>query len=338
MLRKINIKKSNNPKRHRAPWLVRWREPGGKCCQRAFPTNAMAKQFAQKQFVEINAAEFETITSKSWTELTEQFVAAKKSAQVALGTLAEYDGAFKSFEAANGTVKSDHITKAHIDRFKHHQTTEHAVAAITINKKLTCLSTLFTWATERAYMKKNPIDKSDRLRVTRKIKTVWTPEQFQQLLAVVDNEQWLCLILLAVNGVGRKQSLAELEREQVDLEGGTVKVFESKTKTERITPLHSRTLEALTAYMGKIPPTRKRVFDAGFHRLVWQRYITAAKLPAITFHDLRTCTSTWLKTAGIQSEIVSSVFGHSSIELTAKHYTSLDSLDNKKVAIDKLPI
>jgi len=37
--------------------------------------------------------------------------------------------------------------------------------------------------------------------------------------------------------------------------------------------------------------------------------------------------STWLKQAGVSGDVVTAIFGHSSTDLTYKHYTALDDVE-----------
>ncbi|MBN2064131.1 MAG: tyrosine-type recombinase/integrase [Sedimentisphaerales bacterium] len=336
-MRKVNIKKSESPIRAKAPWLVRWRELNGKCCQRAFPTKALAKMFADKQVMELNDDLFTSVKPLTLPELSEAFLSAKKSEGIAAATEQLYRMVMVDFELAlqPSPPTTDRIAKHHIDEYKK-TLTENQPA--TVNKKLQHLSGIFNWAIQRKYMRHNPIDRLDKLKTTKKLKDIYTPEQFRQLLDAAPDAQWRVFLYLAICGAGRHKSLAAALRNRIDQTDQSIEILDEKTRQWRRTPLHPSAWLELSNYLKTLPAGQQRLFTHNFQSYQYKALVAKAKLPFVKFHDLRTCMVSWLKVAGVQSEIVSSILGHSTVELTARHYTSIDNQANKRAAIDKLPI
>ena len=97
-------------------------------------------------------------------------------------------------------------------------------------------------------------------------------------------------------------------------------------------------MKVLPEYVTELPDGQTKLFTKNFHHMTWTNLIKKAGVPPITFHQLRTCTSSWLKKAGISDGVVTALFGHSEPSVTTRHYTQLDDIETKRAAIEKLPL
>lgn len=338
MLKKVNIFKSTNPNCHLCPWLVRWREPDGRRPSRSFRTKAMATNYAHLIWSRLNDPQFSNVTTTAYRDLVEMYLLAKRADQLSENTLYQYTLVFEQFGELTGRPNSDQINLLMLDKFKS-QFRKKSVA--TIKSKLRPLNALFNWAVARNFMAENPVPKLGKMREKKKSLTVWTQEQFAQVLdafnTIDQGDQWKVLIHLAINGVARKGSLVKLTVSDIDFEHNAVRCYNAKNKEHRYAPLHDASMTLLTDYFHTLPAKQKKLFTCQFHRTTWNRMVEKARVPFLTFHHLRTCATTWLKQAGISDSVTASVLGHSA-EVSRAHYTALDDIETRRVAITQLPL
>jgi len=348
IIRSVSVHKTSDP-RYRSQWQVTWRTEMGKQKKKAFATRAMALKYANLIRVRMAKKEMGEIIGLSWGELAAEFLRHAEARQMAAGSILQYRYTLERFGEIAGRPRTDRITIQTLDRF----IAERARSATTINKDLRQLSAIFAWAVERGYMASNPATRVRRLKTAKKQPDILSPSQFQAILRVLSDPagsglsgklckaapQWRCIILLNINGVARKNSLARMKVSDVNLKEGYAQVFDSKQKTYRFTPLHDRTIAELRSYIATLPDNQANLFTSKFSSGTWWRILDAAGVPRVKFHTgLRASLSTWLKQRGVAGEVVTAIFGHSSTQITYDHYTALDNLDAKRAAINLLPI
>lgn len=345
MLRKINIKKSSRKSNNRSPWIVRWRSFDGSQPSRAFPTKTLATEFAKNIWGTLNSDDFQQIVPVPWTEISALFLAAKTAEQKAENTIVHYTRILRDFGRSTGEPQSNKITARHVDLYK---TTLAGRSPFTINKKLRHLSAFFAWAVSRNYMAKNPIASSDKLREPKRLPHAITPDELTAILRAIDivypppslyGREWRLLLLLGLNGVARKSSIAAMTVKDVDVETETVKVYDEKPKEWRVTPLHPAIMKVLIKHLNDMPAKQVNLFTGKCNNSAWQKIIKVSGIPYITFHHAtRTGLTSWLKMAGVSSSVASRVLGHSSTAVTEKYYTDLSGVEIKREAINKLPL
>ena len=334
--RKVSILKSDS--RYKLPWTVRWYERTGKRPSVSFPTKALAQNYADQIRLRLNAGLLGTCQSVSWEQMTSEFLSHKKANRVKDRTIEAYLNEFDKFRLVNTDLDSDQIGVRHIDAIK---TAYPDNSPATLNKALTHLHALFAWAIRRNYMTENPIHESGRLKTPAPVRATWSPQQFEEALVAClgsrDGDQWQIMVLLGINGVGRKSALTRLTVADIDFGESKVRCLDDKSGRERWIPLHPRTASALLHYINALPAGRVRLFSSKFSNDTWHRITERAGVPFVTFHHLRTIATTWLKSAGVSEAVTASVLGHSP-EVSRKHYTQLDDLEIAREAVQKLPI
>lgn len=118
---------------------------------------------------------------------------------------------------------------------------------------LSRLSTLFSFAQRRGYIKENPCDLIDRVTVDRKPPVILSPEQAELLLKTTPATCRPRLILGLYAGI-RPDEITLLHWSDVDLNTKTVRVNITKTHRRRIVPLEPKAIALLSACPLKTGP------------------------------------------------------------------------------------
>ena len=175
--------------------------------------------------------------------------------------------------------------------------------------------------------------------------TPLTREQAQTLLSTARKHQpkMYALYALAISTGGRLGELLALQRPDVDLDAGTLRISKSahngrvtapKTAAGRrtigLTRLAIDALrEHLDTYAGDVwlfpsPVNDMSIHRATLHNSYWKPILRLAGLPEETrFHDLRSTAASLLINEGVPIPAVSQLLGHADCSITLKRYTSL---------------
>ena len=145
-------------------------------------------------------------------------------------------------------------------------------------------------------------------------------------LKVDGNNPYLkAVILLGLDSGMRRGEILKLEWKDLDFEAGVVNILGTHTKTQRTrtAPLTTRTAAELKALenFGE----DGRIFPFNDFKRSWATALKVAKIEGLTFHDLRRTFVTRLQANGVSIGIASELAGHSRLETTQKHYTSIDN-------------
>ncbi|MGL4176368.1 MAG: tyrosine-type recombinase/integrase [Dermatophilaceae bacterium] len=193
------------------------------------------------------------------------------------------------------------------------------------------------------------------------------PEEARRLLDAAASDRLHALFVLAVYLGLRRGELLGLRWEDVDLDGGTLRVVQTlqrvdgriqvlppKTRYSRRTvPLPAPVVDALRSH--QVAQRKERLargarwHDSGLVftsrvgtpiepdnlRRSWYRVRAVLDEPLPRFHDLRHTCVTLLLTEGVPPHIVQQVVGHSSIDVTMSIYAHT-SLDEKRKALRML--
>lgn len=140
-----------------------------------------------------------------------------------------------------------------------------------------------------------------------------------------DNPHLKAIILLALDSGMRRGEILKLEWKDFDFSAGVIKILGTHTKTQktRSVPMTNRTRAALEA----LPNfgAGGRVFPFNDFKRSWATALKVAKIDDLNFHDLRRTFVTRLQTGGVSIGIAAELAGHSRLETTKKHYTSIDN-------------
>jgi site-specific recombinase XerD len=150
------------------------------------------------------------------------------------------------------------------------------------------------------------------------------------------------VVMLAYSGL-RVAELVSLDRDDVDLEAGTIHVRHGKGDRERIVPLHALAAKALTRYLTSrfdddpalfVSRNRRRVSTSQIRRIVEAVAGEAGIHKRVTPHKLRHTFATLLLEKGVDVRVIQELLGHSSITSTMI-YTHV-AQEQKRGAVDLL--
>jgi integrase len=206
-------------------------------------------------------------------------------------------------------------------------------------------------AVELGLIPHNPSQRIKLPKVERPEKTALTREQVGDLLSKAKeiSPYWYPLYVLAIDTGARIGELLALQWQDYDglninirrnLEeiGGKLRLKETKTgsKGRRTIPLASLSRTALDerkreegqkGRAGKIAPlfasrSGGLVLKSNLIQRYWKPLLASANLPtSLRLYDLRHTCATLLLSGGVNVKVVSERLGHSTVELTLKHYS-----------------
>lgn len=147
----------------------------------------------------------------------------------------------------------------------------------------------------------------------------------------------------------RRAEVAALDRDDIDLVAGVIRVLHGKGNKARAVPLHPEAVEVLRAWIaargagggplfvntagdGKGKRAGGRLSDQVIYELVKRRAERAGLERSITLHDWRRTLAGDLLDAGIDLPTVAGILGHSSIEVTARYDRRPDSVRRAAMA------
>ena len=220
-------------------------------------------------------------------------------------------------------------------------------SAATMARKIATLRSFYKWAHRRGLIDANPMTLIRTPRQTKRLPKAITVEQVEQLLAAPGDEDVLAVrdraMLETLYSTGiRVSELVDLDVEDLD-EASEVMRVRGKGKKERLVPLGSHALSAITDYKRRVleDPRYANVWDASLDerplfvnkhgsrlssrsvRRKLDKYLRAVGLdPSISPHTLRHSFATHLLDNGADLRAVQELLGHQSLS-TTQAYTHL---------------
>jgi integrase len=212
-------------------------------------------------------------------------------------------------------------------------------------------------AERRGYVARNVVALTDAPAVKVDERPVLTPEQAKQLFDALHDDRLLPLYVVAIHTGLRQGELLALRWSDVDLGAGTLTVTgtldrkirqrtDPKTdKSRRNVPLTPQAMEALQVHQVRqnlegtqgsddLVFTSARgtaLYDSNI-RKHWHRVSANLGLASMPWHNLRHSAATIMLAQGVPIEVVSRVFGHASIRITADIYGHVSPETNRHAA------
>lgn len=170
----------------------------------------------------------------------------------------------------------------------------------------------------------NPSAVLKRVKQQPRAPTVWSPDQFAQFLAVVDQPLFYVLFsFIYYTGVRKSEALS---LRKGDFSDGSVHVRGTKTAgSDRVLTLAPSLCAILKPVLEALESDDDLVFpmcSATMHTY-FQAYTVKSGLPPIRIHDLRHSFATNLIGSGANIVAVSKYLGHATIDQTLKTYAHL---------------
>ncbi|MFG6200843.1 tyrosine-type recombinase/integrase [Nonomuraea sp. JJY05] len=251
-------------------------------------------------------------------------------------TVQLYEGLFRIHLVPTfGNCAMSEIKVAHIRKWRK-QLLDNGVGAVTVAKAYRLLKAIFNTAVEDGLIKANPCTIKRAGKEDSPERPVLTMKQVFVLADAID-PRFRMLILLATFGSLRWGELAALQRRNVDLEAGTIRVVGTTTELKdgsvtigppkseagkRIVSIPATLLPDLRTHMETyaeqgehghvfVGPKGAKLRRANFTR-VWAAALKKAKLGGFHFHDLRHTGNTLAAQSGATLRDLMTRMGHSS--------------------------
>ncbi|MBB5776777.1 tyrosine-type recombinase/integrase [Nonomuraea jabiensis] len=241
-----------------------------------------------------------------------------------------------------GNCAMSEVKVAHIRKWRK-QLLDNGVGAVTVAKAYRLLKAIFNTAVEDGLIKANPCTIKRAGKEDSPERPVLTMKQVFVLADAIDPRIWL-LILLATFGSLRWGELAALQRRNVDLEAGTIRVVGTTTELKdgsvtigppkseagkRIVSIPTTLLPDLHKHMETyaekgehghvfVGPKGAQLRRANFTR-VWAAALKKAKLGGFHFHDLRHTGNTLAARSGATLRDLMTRMGHASTRAALIH-------------------
>jgi len=235
------------------------------------------------------------------------------------------------------------ITAKDVEDFRQERGRGRAIATVNVDHNI--LKHMLKHAMKRDLISRNvaslvaaPKPKNARNRVLE-------PEEWDRLYNAAP--EWFQPVLLTGYHTGmRLEEILGLTWDRVDLEKGRIFLPGTLTKNGQsrevpLTPLLKRTLQQLREQDG-VTRITGLVFQKQGRKLTHTYRIVASlceeqNIPSFVFHDLRHCAVTNLADAGVDTETIMKIVGHSSVEMFLRYRTiKAEKLDAAMTSLNTL--
>lgn len=218
-----------------------------------------------------------------------------------------------------------------------------------LQNRWSSLNTFFDWCLKRGYIDKNPMGVVSRPKNNTEHKVTYlTKAEINKLFKAIDKNQNetfrmrdKTIISLALATALRVSALVNINVDDIDFEGGVIKVVEKRQKVREI-PIGENTKNMLKEYVEFRAEAYKGVdspalfLTKSYNRLsVWdandmlEKYCDCAGIKRVTFHKLRASSACALAKAGVPVKAISQQLGHSGIGVTMR-YVDVFNEDKEK--------
>lgn len=268
--------------------------------------------------------------------------------------------------SAIGQQKLQHITPEKLNKYFKIKADE-GLSKNTIRKHYDLLKDALKYAVNEDKLIKNPLDKVEPIKKQKKEMSFYNVEQMKKLFSVVENDRMEIVIKLAGMLGLRREEIAGLKWENVDMDGKLLTVCEVRTQAGKKTIVKNtknyssyRTLhipDNLVELLTKIKTNQdeqKAMLGDGYidggYVMAWENgepyrpnylsdlfkaIIDNNKLPSLRLHDLRHSFASIANDLGINMYDISKALGHSQVGTTSEIYTHMFDKSHKK-AISKI--
>jgi site-specific recombinase XerD len=227
-----------------------------------------------------------------------------------------------------------------------------SVRGVTVNRELACLRSFFKWCKQRGYVSVSPATQiefmDDDVQIVRRFLSEAEYELLMEFVQKLVNDEPYFQIgrhfrdlpefleLVCHTGVRLGESL---HLEWSDIAQGNLLIrpkpkhkFRLKSHQERQVPLCSAAIHALDAMRQKRSQSSDFIFwqhggmrdvQNSFSHLIEAASKQMPDLHDVTIHTLRKTFASWLVQAGASLQEVKELLGHSTVQITERHYAYL---------------
>jgi integrase len=215
------------------------------------------------------------------------------------------------------------------------------------------------------YIARNPAGNIKPPKLSRRRRTVWTPEEIRSFLAFVQQDRFAALFMLELTTGIRRGQICGLKWSDVNLDLGEIVIHDNRVvvggqardkaggkthNADKTISIDRATLAALNTW--RLSQDRERqFFGTDYHpgdyvftfedgrpphpdsiRQRFDRLAAAAGLARITFHDLRHSYATGALKAGVSPKVVSERIGHADVGFFLQTYAHVLKNDDRAAA------
>lgn len=198
------------------------------------------------------------------------------------------------------------------------------------------LMSFFKWCFREELITKNPMDRIGVVKIDQHVIQVLSDEEQEIIRCACTSERDKALVdLLAGSGM-RVSELCGLNREDLNFQEGTVKVF-GKGSKERICYLTARSKVHLKWYLESRTDNNPALFVSERQphermtrtgvEYVLRQIAKKSKIPTIRLypHKYRSTLATTMLNKGADIDTISHVLGHANVAVTAAHYAKAEN-------------
>jgi len=198
----------------------------------------------------------------------------------------------------------------------------------TVNRYLTSLSGAFHYGIrELEWTDQNPVRNVSKLKEPKGRDRVLSGRERKRLLFACQesgDRRLYPLTVLALSTAARQGELVSLRWENVDLAARTIRLEDTKNREPRTVPLRGHALEVLrqlfaSRQLGSEPVFARKDGCAVFPLHAWERARQEARIPDVTFHDLRHSAATELAKSGASLLELQQVLGHRTLQMVLRY-------------------
>lgn len=229
------------------------------------------------------------------------------------------------------------ITPHLIEQYKNKRLEHDKRKPATVNRELTCLKTMFSWAIKGKKASVNPVKEVKFFKVNNTRIRYLQIDEIDKLIENCDGHT-KPIVVVAVNTGMRRGEILNLQWKDIDFNEGIIFIEIAKNNERREIPMNSMIYDLLreqqTESKSKYVFCNKNGVPFGNVR---KSYATALKKSGIQnfrFHDLRHTFASHLIMSGVDLTTVKELLGHKTINMTMR-YAHL-SPKHKKVAVEYL--
>jgi integrase len=216
------------------------------------------------------------------------------------------------------------------------------IAPKTVKEELNLLRNILNRALRYEFISKIPVSRYPVIKIDNVRKRVFSEVEYQRLLEVCP--LWLRRIVIMARGTGMRQGeILKLQRTDVDLKTGFVRLKASMTKTDEARSV--RLLPEVIAMLREIPKAlhTQQVFLSATNKPIpywttyvqktWKQSLEKAGIEGACFHDLRHDFVTRAMRSGNTSHVVMKQVGHKSDSML-RRYQLIDERDLLELRMD----
>ena len=276
-----------------------------------------------------------------WSELARKYLERKTALRRSRETLSAMKAALINFGTFLRVDEQLHlIDTAKFEAFISFRLSDQRSVKTVLNEARV-ISAAFNMGKRLRMTHENPVDFAELPKAERKPPRFLTREQYRMLISKIDDELFRDLVdFYIITGARRSEGTAIRVSEHVDLEGGLLRIPQSKQKDYREIPIDDELAQIIRRLilLSKIPD-RLISFDPDTLTTRFREYIRKAELPkSYTFHVLRHTCATWRATNGTPWNVLQAFMGHRDPESTKVYthtYESRDTLAASRLVLPR---